>query len=53
MKADVSQTKIDFTKEDGVASGTTANGNIQVNRRYFSGLWNGSFNFDIRFKMQN
>lgn len=53
MKADVLQTKTDFTKEDGVASGTTVNGNIQVNRRYFSGLWNGAFNFDIRFKMQN
>lgn len=53
MQADVSQQKTDFTKEDGVANGTTANGNIQVNRRFFSGIWKGSFNFDIRFKMQN
>lgn len=53
MQADVSQQKTDFTKEDGVASGTTTNGFIQINRTYFSGLWQGTFNFDIRFVMQN
>lgn len=53
MQADVSQQKTDFTKEDGVASGTTTNGFIQINRTYFSGLWQGTFNFDIKFVMQN
>ncbi len=53
MQANVSQNKTGFTKEDGVASGTTANGSIQVNRIYFSGSWQGNFNFDIKFEMQN
>lgn len=53
MQADVSQQKTDFTKEDGVASGTTTNGFIQISRTYFSGLWQGKFNFDIKFVMQN
>lgn len=53
MQANVSQQKVDFTKADGVANGTTANGSIQAKRNYFSGLWRGTFNFDIKFVMQN
>lgn len=53
MEATVSQQKTGFTKEDGVANGAIANGNIQVEREYFSGSWNGKFNFDIKFVMKN
>ncbi len=53
MQADISQQKTVFMKEDGVASGTSANGSIQVDRSNFAGIWKGHFNFDIKFKMQN
>lgn len=53
MEATVSQQKTGFTKEDGVANGAIANDNIQVEREYFSGSWNGKFNFDIKFVMKN
>ena len=53
MQADISQQKTVFMKEDSVASGTSANGSIQVDRTNFAGLWQGNFNFDIKFKMQN
>ncbi len=50
MQANVSQQKTGFTKEDLPSS---VNGSIQVNRTYFSGSWQGNFNFDIKFVMQN
>ncbi len=53
MTGIVSQIKTGFTKEDNVSSGAIASGSISVNRRYFSGLWTGTFNFDIKFVMQN
>lgn len=53
MQADISQQKTVFMKEDDVASGTTANGSIQVDKTNFAGSWKGNFNFDIKFKMQN
>ena len=53
MQADVSQQKTEFTRVDGVANGTNTNGSIQVKKTYFSGLWTGTFNFDIKFVMQN
>ena len=53
MEATVSQQKTGFTKEDGVANGTTVNGNISANRELFAGCWQGNFNFDIKFTMSN
>lgn len=53
MTGIVSRIKTGFTKEDNVSSGAIASGSISVNRRYFSGLWIGTFNFDIKFVMQN
>lgn len=53
MRADVLQQKTVFMKEDGVSSGTTANGSIQVNKTHFAGSWKGHFNFEIKFEMQN
>ena len=53
MQASVSQPKTAFTKEDNVTNGCSANGNIQVNRNYFSGNWTGYFNFYIHFEMEN
>lgn len=53
MKANVLQSKQSFTKEDGVSNGSITNGSIQVDRTNFAGLWKGTFNFDIKFFMQN
>lgn len=53
MKANVLQSKQSFTKEDGVSNGSITNGSIQVDRTNFAGLWTGTFNFDIKFLMQN
>ncbi len=50
MQANVSQQKTGFTKEDLPSS---INGDIQTNRRLFSGKWQGNFNFDIKFVMKN
>ena len=53
MQADVALAKTGFTKEDGVADGTTAEGSVQAERAYFAGLWQGSFHFEIKFEMKN
>ncbi len=53
MQANVVQDKTGFTKEDGVANGTTAKGSVQADQTYFAGLWQGSFHFDIKFEMKN
>lgn len=53
IKANVYQIKTGFTKEDGISNGCIANGIIQLDRDNFVGLWNGVFNFDIRFVMKN
>ena len=53
MEAKVKQDKITFTKEDNVAITCQTEGNIKVNKPFFAGKWDGSFNFDIKFIMQN
>lgn len=53
MGAIVSQQKTGFTKEDGVSNGITVNGTISADRELFAGSWQGDFNFDIKFRMQN
>ena len=53
MEAKVKQDKTTFTKEDNVAVTCQTEGNIKVNKPFFAGKWNGSFNFDIKFVMQN
>ena len=53
MEAKVKQDKTTFTKEDNVAVTCQTEGNIKVNKPFFAGKWNGSFNFDIKFLMQN
>lgn len=53
MRANVSQRKTGFTKNDGVSNSCRTNGSIQVDRTEFAGLWNGTFNFDIKFVMKN
>ncbi len=50
MTGYVSQIKTGFTKEDLPSS---INGNISIDRTNFAGSWQGSFNFEIKFKMQN
>ena len=53
MEAKVKQDKITFIKEDNVSFTCQTKGNIKVNKSFFAGKWNGSFNFDIKFVMQN
>ena len=53
MTAVITQPKTGFTNTDGVGSGVTTKGNIKVNRTYFSGLWRGTFHFDIKFVRKN
>lgn len=53
MKANILQSKQNFMKEDIASSGAKAEGSIQVDRTNFAGLWAGTFNFDIKFVMQN
>lgn len=53
MKANILQSKQNFMKEDITSSGAKTTGSIQVDRANFAGSWTGTFNFDIRFVMQN
>lgn len=53
MKANILQSKQNFMKEDIASLGAKAAGSIQVDRANFAGLWKGTFNFDIKFVMQN
>ena len=53
MKANILQSKQSFMKEDIASSGGKATGSIQVDRSHFAGSWSGTFNFDIKFVMQN
>ena len=50
MKANVSLTQTHFSKED---ISSVVNGIISTDKKLFAGKWNGSFNFDIKFVMQN
>ena len=52
MRANVNQIKTGFTKEDDISNGCIANGSVQADRANFAGLWNGTFNFDIKFVMK-
>ena len=53
MKANILQSKQSFMKSDIASSGGKTIGSIQVDRTNFAGLWTGTFNFDIKFVMQN
>lgn len=53
MKANILQSKQNFMKSDIASSGGKTIGSIQVDRTNFAGLWTGTFNFDIKFVMQN
>ena len=53
MQANVNQNKTGFTKEDDMSRGCNTKGSIQTDRVLFPGSWSGTFNFDIKFKMQN
>lgn len=53
MKANILQSKQSFMKSDIASSGCKTIGSIQVDRTNFAGLWTGTFNFDIKFVMQN
>lgn len=53
MKANILQSKQNFMKSDITSSGAKTIGSIQVDRTNFAGLWKGTFNFDIKFFMQN
>lgn len=53
MQANVNQNKTGFTKEDDMSKGCNTKGSIQTDRVLFPGSWSGTFNFDIKFKMQN
>lgn len=53
MKANILQSKQNFMKEDITSSGAKTTGSIQVDRANFAGSWTGTFNFDIKFVMQN
>ena len=53
MKANILQSKQSFMKEDIASSGGKTTGSIQVDRTHFAGSWVGTFNFDIKFVMQN
>lgn len=53
MKVNVNQIKIGFIKEDDVSNGCIANGSVQTDKANFAGLWNGTFNFDIKFVIKN
>ena len=53
MKANILQSKQSFMKSDIASNGSKTTGSIQVDRSYFAGLWSGTFNFDIKFVMQN
>lgn len=53
MKANILQPKQNFMKEDITSSGAKTIGSIQVDRANFAGSWTGTFNFDIKFVMQN
>ena len=50
MTGTVNQPKTNFIKSD---LNNIYNGTISVNRTNFSGLWNGSFNFEIKFEKKN
>ena len=50
MTGTVNQPKTNFIKSD---LNSLYNGSISVDRINFSGLWNGSFNFDIKFEKKN
>ena len=50
MTGTVNQSKMNFIKSD---LNNIYNGTISVNRTNFSGLWNGSFNFEIKFEKKN
>ena len=53
MKANILQSKQNFMKSDITSSGAKTTGSIQVDRTHFAGSWTGTFNFDIKFIMQN
>ena len=53
MKANVLQSKQNFMKSDIASNGCNTTGSIQVDRSNFAGSWCGTFNFDIKFVMQN
>lgn len=53
MKANILQSKQSFIRTDITSSGAKAEGSIQVDRTNFAGSWTGTFNFDIKFVMQN
>ena len=50
MTGTVNQPKINFVKSD---LNSLYSGSISVDRINFSGLWNGTFNFDIKFEKKN
>ena len=53
LDANVFLNKTTFTKEDNISEGSNSLGSIQTERIIFPGSWSGSFNFDIKFVMQN
>ena len=53
MKANVLQSKQNFMKSDIASNGCNTTSSIQVDRSNFAGSWYGTFNFDIKFVMQN
>ena len=53
LDANVFLNKTTFTKEDNISEGCNSLGSIQTERIIFPGSWSGSFNFDIKFVMQN
>ena len=53
LDANIFLNKTTFTKEDNILEGCNSLGSIQTERIIFPGSWSGSFNFDIKFVMQN
>ena len=53
LDANIFLNKTTFTKKDNVLEGSNSLGSIQTEKIIFPGSWSGSFNFDIKFVMQD